>query len=336
MYRQLTEAERYTLSAFKRDKRSLRSIAKLLDRSPSTLSREVRRNSTIDHRKPNPSYVPSKAQEQANGRRRRSRRVKHHAPEVYAEVEALLAEEQWSPEQIASQLPERLGVHLSHMTIYRHVRRDQRAGGVMFRHLRQGGKRRRKRTYGPEKRGKLANKPMIDSRPEAIELRQDVGHWEGDTVMGSAGERCCLLTLVERAAGFAKVVRLPHRTVRAVNRATIKLIRHSGLPFKTITWDNGTEFHGYREIEEATGVRCFFAYPHHPWERGSNENFNGLVRQYFKKRKSLTSKRQSDCDEVAAKLNSRPRKRYGFNTPIQRVQERSGVLHSGGECTPQL
>ena len=329
MYRQLTEAERYTLSAFKRDKRSLRSIAKLLDRSPSTLSREVRRNSTIDHRKPNPSYVPSKAQEQANGRRRRSRRVKHHAPEVYAEVEALLAEEQWSPEQIASQLPERLGVHLSHMTIYRHVRRDQRAGGVIFRHLRQGGKRRRKRTYGPEKRGKLANKPMIDSRPEAIELRQEVGHWEGDTVMGSAGERCCLLTLVERAAGFAKVVRLPHRTVRAVNRATIELIRHSGLPFKTITWDNGTEFHGYREIEEATGVRCFFAYPHHPWERGSNENFNGLIRQYFKKRKSLTSKRQSDCDEVAVKLNSRPRKRYGFNTPIQRMQQLSGVLHLG-------
>lgn len=327
MYRQLTEAERYTLSAFKREKRSLRSIAKLLDRSPSTLSREVRRNSTIDHRKPNPSYVPSKAQEQANGRRRRSRRVKHHAPEVYAEVEALLAEEQWSPEQIASQLPERLGVHLSHMTIYRHVRRDQRAGGVMFRHLRQGGKRRRKRTYGPEKRGKLANKPMIDSRPEAIELRQELGHWEGDTVMGSVGERCCLLTLVERAAGIAKVVRLPHRTVRAVNRATIELIHHSGLPFKTITWDNGTEFHGYREIEQATGVRCFFAYPHHPWERGSNENFNGLVRQYFKKRKSLTSKRQSDCDQVAAKLNSRPRKRYGFKTPIQRMQQLSGVLH---------
>jgi IS30 family transposase len=329
MYRQLTEAERYTLSALKRDKRSLRSIAKLLDRSPSTLSREVRRNATHDGRKPRPLYVPSKAQEQANGRRRRTRQVKHHAPEVYAEVEALLAKEQWSPEQIASQLPERLGVRLSHMTIYRHVRRDQRAGGVMFRHLRQGGKRRRKRTYGPEKRGKLANKPMIDSRPEAIELRQEVGHWEGDTVMGSAGERCCLLTLVERAAGFAQVVRLPRRTVRAVNRATIELIRRSGLPFKTITWDNGTEFHGYREIEQATGVRCFFAYPHHPWERGSNENFNGLVRQYFKKRKSLAGKRQADCDQVAAKLNSRPRKRYGFKTPIQRMQQLSGVLHLG-------
>ena len=329
MYCQLTEAERYTLSTLKRARWSLRRIAKFMGRSPSTFSREVRRNSTGDDRKPNPLYIPSKAQEQANGRRRRSRRVKHHAPEVYAEVEALLAQEQWSPEQIASQLPERIGVRLSHMTIYRHVRRDQRLGGWMFRHLRQGGKRRRKRTYGPEKRGKLENKPMIDSRPEVVEHRQEIGHWEGDTVMGSAGERCCLLTLVERAAGFAKIVRLPHRTVRAVNRATIELIRNSGLPFKTITWDNGTEFHGYKQIEAATGVQCFFAYPHHPWERGSNENFNGLIRQYFRKRKSLAGKRQSDCDEVAAKLNSRPRKRYGFKTPIQRMQQLSGVLHLG-------
>ena len=327
MYRQLTEAERYTLSTLKRAGWSLRRIAKFLCRSPSTLSREVRRNATNDQRKPNPLYIPSKAQEQVSGRRRRSRRVKHHAPEVYAEVEALLAEEQWSPEQIASQLPERLGVRLSHMTIYRHVRRDQRLGGVMFRHLRQGGKRRRKRTYGPEKRGKLPNKPMIDTRSEAIECRQEVGHWEGDTVMGSAGERCCLLTLVERATGFGVIIRLPHRTVRAVTRATIELIRSSRLPFKTITWDNGTEFHGYRQIEQAIGVQSFFAYPHHPWERGSNENFNGLARQYFRKGRSLARTRQSDCDQVAAKLNSRPRKRYGFQTPIQRMQQLSGVLH---------
>ena len=327
MYRQLTEAERYTLSTLKRAGWSLRRIAKFLGRSPSTLSREVRRNATNDQRKPNPLYIPSKAQEQASGRRRRSRRVKHHAPEVYAEVEALLAEEQWSPEQIASQLPERLGVRLSHMTIYRHVRRDQRLGGVMFRHLRQGEKRRRKRTYGPEKRGKLPNKPMIDTRSEAIECRQEVGHWEGDTVMGSAGERCCLLTLVERATGFGVIIRLPHRTVRAVTRATIELIRSSRLPFKTITWDNGTEFHGYRQIEQAIGVQSFFAYPHHPWERGSNENFNGLARQYFRKGRSLARTRQSDCDQVAAKLDSRPRKRYGFQRPIQRMQQLSGVLH---------
>lgn len=327
MYDQLTEPERYTASALKRQGWSIRGIARALGRQPSTISREFRRNATTDHRKPNPLYIPSKAQEQANGRRRRSRRVKHHGPEVYAQVEALLIEEQWSPEQIAKALPERVGVKLSSMTIYRHVRRDQRTGGVMFRHLRHGGKRRRKRTYGPEKRGKLTNKPMIDTRAEAIELRQEVGHWEGDTVMGSAGERCCLLTLVERATGFGVIVRLPHRTVRAVTRATIDLIRTSGLPFKTITWDNGTEFHGYRQIEQATSVRCYFAYPHRPWERGSNENFNGLARQYFKKGKSLAGKRQSDCDQVAAKLNSRPRKRYGFQTPTQRMQILAGVLH---------
>lgn len=327
MYHQLTEPERYTLSVLKREGHSLRSIARLLQRSPSTISREIQRNATVVQGKPRPLYVPSKAQEHANGRRRRSRRVRHHAPEVYAHVQARLVEDQWSPEQIASQLPGQLGVRLSHMTIYRYVRQEQRAGGVMFRFLRQGGKRRRKRTYGPEKRGKLGNKPMIDTRPVAIEGRQEVGHWEGDTVMGAAGERACLLTLVERSTGFALVVKLPHRTVRAVNRATVEVIRTRGLPFKTITWDNGTEFHGYRQIEQATGIRCYFAYPHHPWERGSNENFNGLLRQYFRKRKSLAGKRQHHCDHAAAKLNTRPRKRYGFQTPVQRMRELSGVLH---------
>jgi IS30 family transposase len=325
-YCQLTEAERYTLSVLKREGRSLRAIAHALQRSPSTISRELRRNATIDHHRPRPLYVPSKAQEHANGRRRRSRRVKHHGAEVYAHVEVLLAQAQWSPEQIASQLAEQLGVRLSHMTIYRHVRRNQRQGGRLYMHLRQGGKRRRKRTHGPEKRGKLANKPMIDTRPHAVEAREEIGHWEGDTVMGAAGERACLLTLVERSTGYAIVAWLPHRTVLAVNRAAVRAIGSSGLPFKTITWDNGTEFHGYRELEQALGVQCYFAYPHHPWERGSNENFNGLLRQYFPKRKSLARVRQADCDRITTKLNQRPRKRHGYQTPIQRLQ-RSGVLH---------
>lgn len=326
MYHQLTEAERYTLSVLKREGRSFRGIAQALQRSPSTISREVRRNATLDRHRPRPLYVPSKAHEHANGRRRRSRRVKHHAAAVYAWIEALLSGQQWSPEQIASELSGQWGVRLSHMTIYRHVRRDQRAGGDLYRHLRHGGKRRRKRTYGPEKRGKLAGKPMIDTRPAAIELRQEVGHWEGDTVIGAAGERACLLTLVERSTGWAEVIKLPHRTVRAVNRAVLSVIRASTLPFKTITWDNGTEFHGYRTLEQATAVSCYFAYPHQPWQRGSNENFNGLLRQYFRKGKSLTRTRQVDCDQAAAKLNHRPRKRHGFQTPAQRIQQ-SKALH---------
>lgn len=326
-YRQLTEAERYILSRHKREGLSFRAIAQALGRSPSTISREVKRNATLAVSKGKTFYVPSKAQEHTNGRRSRSRRVKHHGPEVYAHIEGRLTELQWSPEQIANELPKQLGVSLSPMTIYRHVRRDQKGGGTLFKQLRQGGKRRRKRTYGVENRGKLGGKPMIDTRDPAIELRQEVGHWEGDTVMGASGERSCLLTLVERASGLAKVLRLPNRKVRAVNRAVVGLIKGSNLPFKTITWDNGTEFHGYRQIEQATGVGCYFAYPHHPWERGSNENFNGLLRQYFRKGRSLSGKRQSDCDQATAKLNSRPRKRYGFQTPIERMRQLSGVLH---------
>ena len=133
--------------------------------------------------------------------------------------------------------------------------------------------------------------------------------------------------MVERATGLALVMKLPHRTVRAVNRAALNAIQNSGLPFTTITWDNGTEFHGYRALEQAAGIHCYFAYSHHPWERGSNENFNGLLRQYFPKGKSLARVRQSDCNAVVAKLNQRPRKRYGFQTPEQRLQQTSGVLH---------
>jgi len=322
MYSQLTEQERYTLSVLHRDGQSCRAIARIMGRAASTVSREVTRNRCD---RTDGAYRPSKAQERTNGRRRRSRQVRQHDPSVYAAIDGLLQDEQWSPEQIAHWLANNDIARISHMSIYRHVHRHD--GLRCF--LRHGRKRRRKRTPGPENRGRLQGKPMIDTRPAKVETREEAGHWEGDTVVGSVHERDCLLTLVERSSGVALVAKLPHRTTKAVNRATLKLIAESGMPFKTITWDNGTEFHGYKQIEEATGVQCFFAYPHHPWERGSNENFNGLVRQYFRKRKSLAGKRQADCDQVAAKLNSRPRKRYGFKTPIQRMQELSGVLHLG-------
>lgn len=326
MYHQLTESERYTLSVLHRDGQSLRAIARVLERAPSTISREVQRNRC--HRTDG-AYRPSKAQERTNGRRRRSRQVRQHDADTYGRVEALLSHAQWSPEQISRWLALHGVVRISHMTIYRHVRRDRLTGGQLRCCLRQAGKRRRKRTFGPERRGKLQGKPMIDTRPLEIEDRREVGHWEGDTVIGTVGERACLLTLVERSTGVALVVRLPHRTVKAVNRAVVDVVRRSGLPFKTITWDNGTEFHGYRTIEQATGVRCYFAYPHHPWERGSNENFNGLLRQYLPKRKSLARVNQAHCDRITHKLNTRPRKRHGYETPIERLHRLSGVLHLG-------
>jgi transposase, IS30 family len=326
MYHQLTEPERYTLGVLRRQGLGIRAIARMLARAPSTVSREIRRNAC---HATDGAYRPSKAQERANGRRRRSRQGRRHDDSVYATVEGLLQDEQWSPEQIASWLAQNRSAQISHMTIYRHVHADARQGGTLRSWLRQGHKRRRKRTFGPEKRGRLQCKPMIDSRPGTVETREEPGHWEGDTVIGSVHERACLLTLVERSSGLGLVAKLPHRTTKAVNRATLRLIRESGLPFKTITWDNGTEFHGYKALEQATGVRCYFAYPHRPWQRGSNENFNGLLRQYFPKRKSLAKLQQHTCDHITLKLNSRPRKRYGYKTPIERLEELLGMLHLG-------
>lgn len=324
MYHQLTEPERYTLGVLKRQGMSGRAIARLLGRDPSTISREIRRNAC---HATDGAYRPSKAQERTNGRRRRSRRVRHHGERVYAAIESLLQAEQWSPEQIANWLALNGLARISHMTIYRHVHADARQGGTLRVWLRQGRKRRRKRTFGVEKRGRLQGKPMIDSRPPQVETRQEPGHWEGDTVIGAAHERECLLTLVERSSGMALVAKLPHRTTKAVNRATLKLIRDSGLPFKTITWDNGTEFHGYKAVEEAAGIHCYFAYPHRPWQRGSNENFNGLLRQYVPKRSSMARLRQDHCDLITHKLNQRPRKRHGYKTPIERLEELCGPLH---------
>lgn len=326
MYHQLTEPERYTVGVLRRQGLGIRAIARMLARDPSTISREIRRNAC---HATDGAYRPSKAQERTNGRRRRSRQGRRHDDSVYATVEGLLRDEQWSPEQIASWLSQNRGAQISHMTIYRYVHADARQGGTLRSWLRQGRKRRRKRTFGPEKRGRLQGKPMIDSRPGTVETREQPGHWEGDTVIGSVHERACLLTLVERSSGLGLVAKLPHRTTKAVNRATLRLIRESGLPFKTITWDNGTEFHGYKALEQATGVRCYFAYPHRPWQRGSNENFNGLLRQYFPKRKSLAKLQQHTCDHITLKLNSRPRKRYGYKTPIERLEELLGVLHLG-------
>ena len=326
LYSQLTEPERYTVGVLRRQGLGIRAIARMLGRAASTISRELARNRC---HATDGAYRPSKAQERTNGRRRRARQVKQHGPELYARIEALLRGEQWSPEQIAGDLARTGTARISAMTIYRHVQADTRAGGTLKRWLRHGRKRRRKRTPGLEKRGRLQGKPMIDTRPPAVELRAMPGHWEGDTVMGATGERPCLLTLVERSTGLALVAKLPHRTTTAVNRAALQLITGSGLLFKTITWDNGTEFHGYRALDEATGIQSYFAYPHRPWQRGSNENFNGLLRQYVPKRTTIARLRQIDCDAIALKLNSRPRKRYGYQTPIERYEQLRGVLHLG-------
>jgi IS30 family transposase len=185
--------------------------------------------------------------------------------------------------------------------------------------LRQRPKyRKRYGTY--EKRGRLGGKRHISERPSGVELRQELGHWEMDTVSGT-GSKHCIVTLVERASGCLLIGKLADHTKAELNRRVTRMILERPDLSKTITVDNGTEFHGYQEIERATGVTIYFATPYHAWERGTNENTNGLIRQYLPKRHPMKDVSQAQCSEIACILNNRPRKRYGFFTPLERLKQ---------------
>jgi IS30 family transposase len=231
-------------------------------------------------------------------------------------VESLLREE-WSPEQVAGTLREAGELSISHETIYRYVWADRARGGDLYKKLRCALKKRRKRYRSYDRRGRLTGKRPLSARPASVERRQSVGHWEIDTVMGVGNEHC-VVTLVERATGYVLIGKLRARTMGDAARRTIQLIRRHPEKFRTITADNGTEFHSYKVVENATGVKFYFATPHHAWERGTNENTNGLIRQYLAKRKSMAHVTQHDCNRISRKLNTRPRKRYNYQTPEER------------------
>lgn len=206
-------------------------------------------------------------------------------------------------------------------TIYRRIRWDKKIGGSLWRHTRIMSKFGRKRYGRQDSRGVLPGKKAISERPAEVEGRRRIGHWEGDTVMGS-DLRHCVLTLVERKTGYAIIKKLKARTKDEVTRAATQAIRRHCRRFKTITFDNGTEFHDYAKLEERFPVKVYFATPYHSWERGSNENFNGLVRQYLPKGSCMRSVTQAQCDHIVDDLNNRPRKRLGFNTPAQLYHRR--------------
>lgn len=181
-------------------------------------------------------------------------------------------------------------------------------GEILHAHLRCAAKRRRKRYGRYDSRGRLAGKRNFADRPESVERRIEHGHWESDTVMGSG--KGCVLTLVERTSGYVLIGKLAERTASAtVERACQRMSRLPGR-FRTIISDNGCEFHGYKKIESRCGVEFYFANPHHSWERVTNENTNGLIRQYPKKGANPDSLTQADCNRIARILNTGPRKRY--------------------------
>ena len=313
-YRQLNAEERSALAALRRVGLSQAEIARELGRHRSTVWRELKRNAA-----PHDGwYRAGRAEERAVARRKRSRRNSQFGEAEIGRVEELLREE-WSPEQVSGYLRRTGELAISHETIYRHVWRDLKAGGTLHLHLRGARKQCRKRYGRNDSRGRLAGKRRIGERPAAVERRERSGHWEIDTVMGeSLGESSdCILTLVERKTGYVLIGKLKARTAAEANRAVLELMaRHPGR-VATITADNGTEFHWYAKVEAESWVKFYFATPHHSWERGTNENTNGLIRQYLPKGRTMAGVTQSQCDRIAEQLNNRPRKRHEYKTPNQ-------------------
>lgn len=310
-YTQLTAGERFLIGKMLCHRQSLRAIARILGRSPSTVSREIRRNQYPNRN----CYIAYHAGSMARGRRRRARQGTNFTAQQLKRVEQLLRLD-YSPEQISGFLRRHHEFRISYESIYRHLLNDKRHGGQLFKLLRCKGKKQRRKRYGAyDSRGRLAGKRPLSERPPGASNRSRIGHWEIDTVMGK--NRACILTLVERKTGYVLIGKLKDRTKAATNHRLRQLVeRHPGR-VRTITADNGCEFHGYADVEETHGLMFYFAAPHHSWERGTNENTNGLIRQYLPKGKCFENLTQAQCDRIAHKLNTRPRKRYNYWAPAE-------------------
>jgi transposase, IS30 family len=307
-YRQLSTEERYQIAALRQQGFTVPQIAAALRRHSSTIGREVKRNATPY----DGAYRPNMAVEMTNGRRSRSRRNARYGGDDFAPIEALL-EQRWSPAEIVGRRRREGLPVMSHETIYLWIWRDKEAGGSLWTHLRGARKRRRKRYGRNDSRGRLAGKRPIQERPKIVARRGRIGDWEGDTVHGRG--KPCIVTIVERKTGFVCIGPLPRATVEHTNASLVELLSNQPHKVHTLTSDNGVEFHGYKDLERQLHLKVYFATPHHAWERGTNENTNGLIRQYLPKGTPLGHLTQACCNEIADALNHRPRRRLGFRTP---------------------
>lgn len=308
MATQLTMEEREVIGQMRYAGESRAAIARRLGRAKSTVGRELTRNSSSD------AYSAVTAQRQASERRRQRPVVrKMDRPEVNEEVRRGLAR-CWSPDQIAGRMRREhrsdRSRWVSHQTIYDWVKRDERREHWES-FLRRSGRRRPKH----DRRGKLKGTVSVADRPGVVDERRRFGDWEGDTMVG-AKHRGALVTHVERKSGYLLTARIDQKKSRQVNRATRRLF--DGLPpglRRTLTLDNGKEFAGHEELARQNGLTVYFADPYAAWQRGANENTNGLVRQYFPKGTDFTAVSHHQLRRVADELNHRPRKRLGYRTP---------------------
>ena len=307
-YTHLTQEERYQISTLLREGFSKRYIAWRLRRSPSTISREVTRNRARN------GYFAKHANKVAQ--RRHCSNPKRIPNEIWVSVISCL-NLQWSPEQIASHVP--ISLH----SIYRFIRQDKNKGGTLFHNLRFRNKRKRK--YGsPETRGQLTNRKSIHDRPLEIEHRTRFGDLEIDTIVGKKHQKA-LVSIVDRKTGYLWLKKCSSRKAEDICQATISLLKPIKDQLKTITADNGKEFSLHEYVAEELEIDWYFADPYSAWQRGTNENTNGLIRQYIRKGSDLNLYTDEYILEITQRLNHRPRKRLGFKSPSQVLCQQQGV-----------
>ena len=306
-YNHLSQNERYQIFALMKAGLNQTQVALTLGRSKSTISREIQRNSGLK------GYRPKQASLKSEVRALGSRNAKNFSVDTLKSAFDLVRQE-WSPEQIAGTM------NISHETVYRHVYADKDCGGKLFMHLRSQKKRRKRYASGRQRRGQIPNRRSIHERPAVVDLRLEVGHWEGDTVIG-ARHKQAIVTLVERKSGYAKLFKVKNKTAELVSAAMIKSLKPFDGLVDTITLDNGKEFADHQRVDLELGSTIYFADPFASWQRGTNENFNGLLRQYIPKDRPLSTVTQEELKMIENKLNHRPRKRLGFRTPHEVFHE---------------
>ncbi len=306
-YTHLTHHERYQIYILKTAGHNPSSIATLMNRHKSTISRELTRN------RGRRGYRPKQAHQFAVARMRATANGRRIDPATWAFAQAKLAE-QWSPEQIAGFLKVEGELTVSHETLYQRIYADKRAGGSLWRHLRCQKLRRKRYGHYDRRGGPIAGQVSIEQRPAVVEARSRIGDWEGDTIIG-ANHHQAIVSLVERKSRYTLLAKVEHKNAAAVSQATTRLLKPFKARVHTLTTDNGREFAAHRAIARQLDAAFYFAHPYASWERGTNENTNGLVRQYFPKKLRFDTIKPEEINLAMQRLNHRPRKCLNFKTP---------------------
>ena len=304
-YTQLTREQRYQIKVLLDTDHNQREIADIIGVHKSSIQRELKRN------RGKRGYRPKQAHEKALARRKRKSQAQISA-ETWSLVEKELRED-WSPEQVSGRL-KRSSIFVSHERIYQYVYADKRADGTLWKHLRHP-KKYRKRAGGRDRRGKIPNRRSIEERPAIVDKRSRIGDWEADLIVAK-NHKGVALTLTERKSRFTLLRTFPSKHAAPIAQGIKELLKWDAR-LKTITFDNGKEFAGHEEVASALEADCYFAHPYASWERGTNENTNGLIRQYLPKARNLKEVSMEEEVMIMDKLNLRPRKCLDFKTPYE-------------------